>query len=73
MAIPTNFMLEDNLLRYIPAKIRPYLTTLYCMHHHTYSVIIEIDGTEYCGIADSVSELRHAANYMFDNRTDYGM
>lgn len=68
-----DFLVEERLMKYVPKKISKYITTLYEQCPHTYSICLEIDGEEYCGICDSVAEIRYAANVMNKERRDYGI
>ena len=66
-------MIEKNLMKYIPKKLQSFVTVLYKQCPGTYSLYIEIDGEEFTAICDGVSEIRYAANYMFQKRNNYGM
>ena len=66
-----DFLVEKRLLKYVPKKYHSYLTSLYEQCPHTYSISMEIDGVEYCGICDSVSEIRYAANILGKEHKDY--
>ena len=66
-------MVEKNLLKYVPKKLQQHVTVLYKQCPGVYAIYIEVDGEEYTGIADGVSEIRYAANEMFTNKRNYGM
>lgn len=70
-------MIEERLMKYVSKKVQPFVTMLYEHYRdgnqHSYSIRIEIDGETYCGLADSVSEIRYAANEMFKDRDNYGV
>ena len=61
-------MIEVNLMKYVPKKVQPFVTTLYKQCAGVYALAIEIDGQEIAGACDGVKEIYWAANYMLKNR-----
>jgi len=59
---------RKSLLRYIPKKLHQYVTVLYKMNTGVYGLQLDIDGKEIPATVDGVSNLRWAANYIFEHR-----
>ena len=64
-------LIEKRLLKYVPKRMHSCITSLYEHGPHAYSISMEIDGVEYYGLADSVSELRYAANILCNVHRNY--